>query len=155
MGKKANCLAEDQSVCKAVRQLDCKPVSLQAHKPRNTAGIQTMKHILLTLLSLCFLCTTAIAQVFDLRCEGLQAPLGIETTTPHFSWKNTLTHNNQKQKAYEIQIASDSAALAKDHADIWKSGRIESDEQIMVAYTGTSLQERQLYYWRVRTWDEN
>ncbi|MBO7133794.1 MAG: family 78 glycoside hydrolase catalytic domain [Bacteroidales bacterium] len=114
-----------------------------------------MKHILLILLPLCLLSTTSFAQVFDLRCEGLQSPLGIETTTPHFSWKNTLTHNNQKQKAYEIQIASDSIALAKDHADIWKSGRVESDEQIMVAYTGTHLQERQLYYWRVRTWDEN
>ncbi|MBQ3831659.1 MAG: family 78 glycoside hydrolase catalytic domain [Bacteroidales bacterium] len=113
-----------------------------------------MKNIFPILLSLCLLSATAIAQVFDLRCEGLQAPLGIETTNPHFSWKNTLTHNNQKQKAYEIQIASDSAALAKGRAGIWESGRMESDEQIMVAYTGTPLQERQLYYWRVRTWDE-
>ncbi|MBQ2541985.1 MAG: alpha-rhamnosidase, partial [Bacteroidales bacterium] len=110
-----------------------------------------MKNIFPILLSLCLLSATAFAQVFDLRCEGLQAPLGIETTTPHFSWKNTLTHNNQKQKAYEIQVASDSAALVKGRADIWESGRMESDEQIMVAYTGTPLQERQLYYWRVRT----
>ena len=106
------------------------------------------------LLLLCLTCTTLSAQVFDLRCEGLQSPLGIETTTPHFSWKNTLTHNNQQQKAYEIQVASDSAMLAKGRADIWKSGRTESDEQIMVAYKGNPLQERHLYYWRVRTWDE-
>ena len=87
-----------------------------------------MKNIFPILLSLCLLSATAFAQVFDLRCEGQQAPLGIETTNPHFSWKNTLTHNNQQQKAYEIQVASDSAALAKGRADIWKSGRIESDE---------------------------
>ncbi|MBO7481028.1 MAG: family 78 glycoside hydrolase catalytic domain [Bacteroidales bacterium] len=114
-----------------------------------------MKHIFLTLLSFFLLCTTSFAQVFDLRCEGLQSPLGIETTNPHFSWKNTLTHNNQKQMAYEIQVASDSSALIKGRADIWESGRIESDEQIMVAYLGNPLQERHLYYWRVRTWDEN
>ncbi|MBQ1653211.1 MAG: alpha-L-rhamnosidase N-terminal domain-containing protein, partial [Bacteroidales bacterium] len=113
-----------------------------------------MKFIL-NIFLLCLISTTISAQVFELRCEGLQSPLGIETTTPHFSWKNTLTHNNQQQKAYEIQVASDSTALAKGRADIWKSDRIESDEQIMVAYTGTPLQERQLYYWRVRTWDEN
>ncbi|MBQ2351093.1 MAG: family 78 glycoside hydrolase catalytic domain, partial [Bacteroidales bacterium] len=110
---------------------------------------------ILNIFLLCLISTTISAQVFELRCEGLQSPLGIETTTPHFSWKNTLTHNNQQQKAYEIQVASDSTALAKGRADIWKSDRIESDEQIMVAYTGTPLQERQLYYWRVRTWDEN
>ena len=109
---------------------------------------------LLNIFLLCLICTSLSAHVFDLRCEGLQSPLGIETTTPHFSWKNTLTHNNQQQKAYEIQVASDSAMLVKGRADIWKSGRIESDEQIMVAYKGNPLQERHLYYWRVRTWDE-
>ena len=25
--------------------------------------------------------------VYDLRCEGLVEPLGIDSTNPHFSWK--------------------------------------------------------------------
>ena len=51
------------------------------------------------------------AEVTDLKCEGLTAPLGIDTAMPHFSWKHTLSHNGERQTAYEIQVASDSIAL--------------------------------------------
>ena len=106
-------------------------------------------------LMLCLLCALHLhAKVIDLKCEELTAPLGIDTATPHFSWKHTLTHNGERQTAYEIQVASDSTALVKGRADLWKSGRIESDNQVMVPYQGTPLAERQLCYWRVRTWDE-
>lgn len=104
---------------------------------------------------LCLLCTLSLqATVFDLRCEGLTAPLGIDTTTPGFGWKHSLTHNGERQTAYEIQVGTDSAALAKGHADLWKSGRVSSDDQVMIPYQGRPLAQRQLCYWRVRTWDE-
>ena len=106
-------------------------------------------------LMLCLLCALHMhAEVIDLKCEGLTAPLGIDTTVPHFSWKHTLTHNGERQTAYEIQVASDSIALVKGRADLWKSGRIKDDNQVMVPYQGAPLAERQLCYWRVRTWDE-
>ena len=106
-------------------------------------------------LMLCLLCFTVLhAQLIDLRCEGLTAPLGIDTTTPHFSWKHSLTHNGERQTAYEIQVASDSTVLARGRADLWKSGKVSSDRQVMIPYQGTALSERQLCYWRVRTWDE-
>ena len=96
----------------------------------------------------------AHSQVQNLTCEGLKNPLGIETLTPHFSWQNVLRHRNQRQKAYQIQVSTDSLSLAKDVADLWDSGQVESEEQIMVEYEGKPLNERQLCYWRVRTWDE-
>ena len=106
-------------------------------------------------LMLCLLCALHMhAEVIDLKCEGLKAPLGIDTATPHFSWKHTLTRNGERQTAYEIQVASDSVALAKGRADLWKSGRMVGDNQVMVPYQGIPLAERQLCYWRVRTWDE-
>ena len=100
------------------------------------------------------LATVGFAQVFDLRCDGLAEPLGIETATPHFSWKNKLTHNGQRQTAYEIQVASTRSALEHGEADLWSSGRIVSDEQTNILYGGLMPQARQLCHWRVRTWDE-
>ena len=95
------------------------------------------------------------AQVYDLKCDGLHNPLGVESHVPHFSWKNTLTHNGQRQTAYELEVASDSLALVEGNANLWRSGRIYSDEQIMVPYSGKRLSEKQLCFWRVRTWDEH
>lgn len=104
---------------------------------------------------LCLLCILPMrGEVIDMQCEGLTAPLGIDTTIPHFSWKHVLTHNCEQQTAYEIQVASDSAALARGNADLWSSGQVKSDSQVMIPYQGTALKERQLCYWRVRTWDE-
>jgi hypothetical protein len=48
-------------------------------------------------LTLCLMVFLSIpksqAQVYELKCDGLHNPLGVESLVPHFSWKNTLTHN--------------------------------------------------------------
>ena len=126
-------------------------IRLHAWRPeRITAGLS---HGLAFML--CLMCVLPLqGGVIDMKCEGLTAPLGIDTTVPHFSWKHQLTRNGQRQTAYEIQVGSDSLALAKDQADLWSSGRVKSDGQVMVPYQGKSLEEQQLCYWRVRTWDE-
>lgn len=94
------------------------------------------------------------AQVHDLRVEGMSRPLGIESLRPAFSWQNQLTHNGQRQSAYEIEVSTDSAALQRGAADLWRSGRVESEQQVMVPYGGKKLEDRQVCYWRVRTWNE-
>ena len=105
--------------------------------------------------SVLLLCTISMSgQVYGLRCEGMRAPLGIDTTVPHFSWKNTLNRVGQRQTAYEIEVGSDSVALAAGNADMWQSGKVMSAEQVMVPYEGKTLASRQLCYWRLRTWDE-
>ena len=109
-----------------------------------------------TLLLMVFLSVPkSQAQVYELKCDGLHNPLGVESHVPHFSWENTLTHNGQRQTAYELEVASDSLALVEGNANLWRSGRIYSDEQIMVPYSGKRLSEKQLCFWRVRTWDEH
>ena len=105
-------------------------------------------------LAVCMACQPATAQVFDLRCCGLAEPLGIDTACPFFDWKNGLQHNGQGQSAYEIEVASDSIMLISGHADLWRSGKVHSSQQVGVAYAGVHLVPRQLCYWRVRTWDE-
>lgn len=93
--------------------------------------------------------------VYDLRCENLTAPLGIDNAIPHFSWKNKAGRNGAAQTAYQIEVASDSLMLVKGHADIWRSGHVKSSQSVLVAYDGAPLHSNDLCYWRVRTWDEH
>lgn len=87
--------------------------------------------------------------VRDLRCEGMDEPLGIATATPRFSWKNDIC---EAQSAYCIEVASSPELLKSGKADLWSSGKVESDEQVMVPYGGGMLEAKQLCWWRVRTW---
>ncbi|MGN1214878.1 MAG: family 78 glycoside hydrolase catalytic domain, partial [Candidatus Cryptobacteroides sp.] len=81
---------------------------------------------------------------YDLRCEGMTSPLGIDSNSPHFSWKNT-----RIQETFRIQTASSLEALLAGEADLWDSGTVSSDESVMVAYSGKELRSRQLCWWRV------
>lgn len=101
-----------------------------------------------------FFVNSSSLAVSNLLCENMEQPLGIDTTTPHFSWQLNSGDNKAKQKAYEIQVATDSVSLLRGDADLWKTGVVHSDNQIMIAYAGSPLSERQLCYWRVRVYDE-
>ena len=89
---------------------------------------------------------------YDLRCEGLREPLGINATVPHFSWKIDATLPMAAQAAWQVQVASSEKALRQGKADLWDSGRIASADQVMVPYAGSPLQSRQQCWWRVRVW---
>ena len=129
--------------------------SYSRHRASHSDGLNAVLKARHMLMLLCLLCALSLhAELVDLKCEGMTAPLGIDTTVPHFGWKHTLTRNGERQTAYEIQVATDSTALSKGRADLWKSGKINGDDQVMIPYKGRSLTERQLCYWRVRTWDE-
>ena len=43
--------------------------------------------------------------------------------------------------------------LAQDRADVWDSGRVESDQSVNVPYSGPAVESRRRYYWQVRVWD--
>ena len=110
-----------------------------------------MKQIL-TIIIAALALTSASQGPGELRCEGLINPLGIDNAAPHFSWKSS---EDAVQSAYEIQVASSAKALKKGEADIWDSGKVESEESVMVPYEGKKLEARQICYWRVKTYDND
>ena len=89
--------------------------------------------------------------VYDLTCEGLVEPLGIDTAQPHFSWK-IRSGRPVEQQAYEIQVASTREALEAGEGLLWDSGKVASDRQVMVPWQGEELHSRQQAWWRVRVW---
>ncbi len=96
--------------------------------------------------------TTIIAH---LTTEYGTNPLGIDVTAPRFGWQLQTDRAGACQTAYRVLAASDPALLSAGRADLWDSGRIESDQSVHVAYSGESLASRQRVHWNVTVWDEN
>ncbi len=85
-------------------------------------------------------------EVFDVRTEYRQDPLGIDAEKPRLSWKIRSSESNVLQTAYEITASSDRGGQAV----IWNSGRIASDASQHVLWEGPALSSGEKVYWRVR-----
>jgi alpha-L-rhamnosidase len=86
-----------------------------------------------------------------LLCELLRHP---ETTTitdaqPELGFITSAA----RQSAYQILVASSTAALDMDQGDAWDSGKKVSDQSIDIEYAGSALEAGKSYYWKVKTWD--
>jgi alpha-L-rhamnosidase len=85
-----------------------------------------------------------------LKCDSLVEPLGIDTENPLLSWRLQDKAWGAKQTAYEIMVSSKPDAKA----DIWDSGRVQSEQSIGIAYAGPRLEAEKRYFWRVKVWDK-
>ena len=100
-----------------------------------------MKRITLLLLIILPLRLCAIG-LFDLRCEMLHQPWGIDNTTPALSWKITPGENGLCQTAYQILAASSPELLTEEKADLWNTGKVMSRESLWIPYAGKALTSR-------------
>ena len=85
----------------------------------------------------------------DARINGETNPAGIDRERPDFSWKLRSEKRNRYQSAYQIVVLSDAT---KDTC--WKSGKIISDNNILVKYSGKPLESIHSYTWKVKIWDK-
>ena len=60
--------------------------------------------------------------LYDLRCEDLDSPTAIASTTPHFSWKLSADASATKQTHYEVMVATTEKALKNNQPDLERSG---------------------------------
>jgi alpha-L-rhamnosidase len=93
--------------------------------------------------------------IVDLRCEHLVDPQGIDAVPPRLSWQTASTEHNFKQGAYQIIVSSSEKKLSLENGDLWDSGKVVSDDSILVSYAGKPLASRQPCFWKVRAWDES
>lgn len=116
-----------------------------------------MKKFILTvawIASAPFMIPAASLKPMDLRCDYAINPLGVDSPTPRLFWKLAGTGRDQRQTAYEILAASSAKMLAHDQADLWDSGKVESDETIQIPFP-EPLNSWEQIFWKVRVWDEN
>ncbi|HPA87102.1 MAG TPA: family 78 glycoside hydrolase catalytic domain [Bacteroidales bacterium] len=93
--------------------------------------------------------------ITGLKCENLTDPLALATSSPRFSWKILSDVNGTYQSAYQIIVASDEKLLSEDEADIWDSGKTDSEQSILVPCEGMVLSPGMVFFWKVRIWDGN
>lgn len=112
--------------------------------------------IILLLLSVSSLITTSsiYAQskslsVTNLLCENLSNPIGLDVKIPRFTWQLVSPNRNVTQTAYEIKVSKDMSMKTA----VWTTGKVTSDQSVLVEYKGSPLESNQRYYWQVRVWD--
>ncbi len=91
-------------------------------------------------------------EIYDLTVENLSNPLGLDTKEPRFSWKLKSDERGVFQVAYQIIVSSSKENLKKEFGDLWDSGKILSDETILIKYAGSSLSSRQECFWKLKVW---
>lgn len=99
--------------------------------------------------------TTSTPAAYELRCEYLNNPLGIDKQTPHLGWLITakdITLRNIKQSAYQVLVASSPTLLEKNIGDLWDSKKIVSNNSTHIIYDGKNLSSEQACYWKVKIW---
>ncbi len=89
----------------------------------------------------------------NLTCEYLVDPLGVDTMHPRLSWMLGSSQRGECQTAYQILVAREVSLLQPGRADVWDSGRIASDQSVLVPYAGSALKSAVRYFWTVRVWN--
>src|SRR5579884_3691980 len=84
--------------------------------------------------------------ISSFRIEHNQEALGIGTSTPRLSWTVATQTNNWYQAAYALE-AYDAAGHLRE-----QTGRIASDQSVLVAWPFAPLRSRERLALRVRVW---
>lgn len=92
-------------------------------------------------------------RVTDCKTEYAVNPLGIDARKPRLFWRLESGERNVVQTAYRVLVATTREMLDRDEADMWDSGKVESDRSVHVVYEGKDLRQQGRYYWKVRVWD--
>ncbi|MFC5406093.1 family 78 glycoside hydrolase catalytic domain [Cohnella soli] len=91
--------------------------------------------------------------VINPRVENSSNPYLVDRLKPIFGWGFESDRRNVRQSAYQIIVASSESLLEPGKADVWDSGKAESNINAGVDYGGIPLQSAKRYYWKVRVWD--
>lgn len=91
----------------------------------------------------------------ELKCDYLQNPLGIDNTTPLFSWELQSDEKNQKQTGYRIIVSSDIEKIKKDNGNIWDTGKVKTSQSNNIEFHGKRLKSGERYYWKIKVWDKS
>lgn len=97
------------------------------------------------------LAATGFAQikVKSLLTENKPNPLNVDAINPRFSWQiDAGGRRGVMQTAYELK-----ASRLKGKHEVWKTGKVMSDQSMYITYAGEPLAAGQKYLWQVRVWD--
>ncbi|TBN02917.1 hypothetical protein EYD45_10195 [Hyunsoonleella flava] len=122
---------------------------------RTTTFSHSFLLLVLTFVLLCLSCEQTRLTISELKCEYRTDPLGIDNMSPRLSWKlfDVNKTRGQKQTAFQILVASSLSELEEDTADVWNSGKVNSNQSVNIKYNGANLESSKQYFWKVKVWD--
>ena len=85
-----------------------------------------------------------MVSLYDLTVEYRHNPIGTDEVQPRFSWKLRSDLQGACQKAYRVVLRGGNT--------LWDTGRVESNQSILVEYLGPALTARTVYRWEVTVW---
>jgi hypothetical protein len=91
-----------------------------------------------------------VLTVAGLQTDARTNPLGIDGDAPVFGWKSASSERGVVQGAYEVRVGT-----SPEGDDMWSSGKVDSAEQVDIAYGGEPLESQTRYFWQVKVWDGN
>ncbi|MDR1746049.1 MAG: glycoside hydrolase family 78 protein [Tannerella sp.] len=117
----------------------------------------TKKILVGSLLLSLFACSQKSLTPVHLTCEYQTEPLGLAVETPRFSWQisDPAFTRGQKQTAYQLLVASSPELLTERKADVWNSGKVASEQSVLVPFEGKKLISSHEYFWKVQTYDKD
>lgn len=80
------------------------------------------------------------------QTEYRKNPIGIDVAAPRFSWIIETEKENAVQTSYQIQITS-------DNKEVWNTGKVESDQSVLVEYKGAMLTPETEYCVTLTVWN--
>lgn len=87
-------------------------------------------------------------EIKKLRVEYRENPIGLDVKKPRFSWILASEKQNCMQTAYQIQVTE-----SESQAAAWDSGKVESEQSVLVEYAGEELKPEMSYKVLVQVWD--
>lgn len=108
-----------------------------------------MKKLTATFLLSSLICLVSSASITDFKVNRMDAPLGIDTPSPLFSWKMSTEGNNpaSSQRAYRITVTDENGDT------LWNSGTTDSQLSSAIRYQGNPLKPRSRYACRLTVTD--
>lgn len=75
-------------------------------------------------------------EIVEPTVEMRDNPEGIALLAPRFSWQLATDKQDVMQTAYQIEVADSDKGLQTGFGLVWNSGRVESDQSVLVKYAG-------------------
>lgn len=84
--------------------------------------------------------------IYNLKCNGMTKPIGIDSIRPVFSWKMKSSEPNTYQSQYQTVVYLEGEC-------VWDSGPVASEKNIDICYEGPKLKTGRCYEWKVISTD--
>jgi alpha-L-rhamnosidase len=108
----------------------------------------SISNYLILFVFLIFVSCEGEESIYDLGCNYKFNPVGIDSENPVLSWKIKSDETGRSQSAYRIVVSN------AEGEEFWDTGKIHSDQSILIPYHGKELKSGTTYFWKVKLWDE-